>query len=472
MGAGLHILGAMKIKSLAHDGLQWHPCDIELTLLPGLPTLQILGPVSRRLKEAAPRLRSALVHQGFSWPRAKQLIINVRSPVPADTEVELAIAAAILFETAQVQWPAERMDWLFFGHLSLNGEVLFPEIGWHLDEPSFAATMVSGGDGFGWLIKDLKGLGTPGFAPRRRLEFRRPDFPDWRFSTPAADLLAVIAAGEHSALLAGPAGTGKTTMAEAIHLLLPEPRLRKSSNYTFQEADREWRPKIAPHHTTSALALLGGGTPPRPGEISRADGGILFLDEYLEFPTRVQESLREPVERGLIRLARSSHVRSFPAQFQLVAATNLCPCGKLTPERGGNQCQISLARCKTKVQRLSGPMLDRFEIVAYSHKWSGPKVSGLKDILEKVERATAQRLNRGQELPNSLVPVPEVERTLTSVARLSVSSFESERRRQALLRVARTVADLQGTDQILPEQISHAEAVAIYPHLEMGRIFA
>ncbi len=461
----------MKINSLAHDGVQWHPCTIELTLLPGLPTLQILGPVSRRLKEAGPRLKSALVHQGFTWPRTKQLIINIRSPAAADTEVELAIAAAILFETGQVKWPKDRSDWLFFGYLGLDGSVLFPEIGWHLDEASFAATMVSGADGFGWVVKNLEGLKAPVFAERKCVELRRPEFPSWRFCEAAADLLAVVATGEHSVLLAGPAGTGKTTIADSLHLLMPEPRVKKASNYTFQDADRQWRPKVAPHHTTSPLAILGGGTPPRPGEISRADGGMLFLDEYLEFPPRVQESLREPVERGQIRLARSSRVRTFPAQFQLVAATNLCPCGKLTPERTYS-CQVSVGRCKTNVQRLSGPMLDRFEIVAYSNRWKGPKEASLADILLKTEKATEFRLKRGQTLPNSLVPLHEIEKTLTATSRLCIPGADSERRRQAVVRIARTVADLQGITQVLPEHISQGEIAAIHSHLEMGRIFA
>ena len=242
-------------------------------------------------------------------------------------------------------------------------------------------------------------------------QLQAPEIPDISFSKPASDILKICSAGEHPLLLCGSAGSGKSTLAEHIYYLLSEPRQRAfEQSEQILNLSQKWRAFITPHHTTSPLSMIGGGSPLFLGEISKAHGGLLLLDEYLEFHPKVQEALREPLEKGEIRLVRRGQCMVFPSQFLLVATSNLCPCGDYEPNKA-IQCAYSLRRCQSHLDRLSGPMMDRFDLLVFSKDWKGDKTAALKSLKPEVEKAQEFRLkNRKQEYPNSHLELKELEK--------------------------------------------------------------
>lgn len=469
----------MRTYSLDFHHHRIHDVTVDLTLVPGLPSLQLIGDISQKLKECAPKLKAALLNQGFTWPRTRQVVVDVRSPQgPAGRSVELAILAALLRSTGQIP-TNEEPETRFVGELSLDGAVSTPAwLNAHILEMDLSLVL-SGPESGCRFVTYLQELVAPTAALNFASEFpwERPRQSELSFSTKVARMMSVVAAGEHHSLFAGPPGSGKTTLVSAIHRLLEdlEPKRRQEIRRAHLLAGDDppiWRPLVSPHHSSSALALLGGSMPPQPGELSRAHGGLLFLDEYLQFNTRVQEALREPLERGAIRLARGPMATVFPCDFLLIAATNLCPCGHLTPARQ-RACPMSLWRCRSHADRLSGPMLDRFQLMSFSHQWKGPREVSVNEILSRVQLALATRTKRGQSLPNGKVSIHDLQRDWPMSVDAGWPQWEgSERRREALLRVARTCADLDGSKDIGFEHISQAMELAVNPYLELTHLFA
>lgn len=211
-----------------------------------------------------------------------------------------------------------------------------------------------------------------------------------------------------------------------------------------------------PHHTTPVIAMLGGAVPISAGEVTRAHGGILLLDELLEFPQQVLEGLREPIESGFITVSRRGASHKLPAKFQLVATTNLCPCGSFVPGKPTG-CRFSLRKCKSTVERLSGPLLDRFDVLAFSHNWSGEKSVSIEEVFNDVDRAVEFQRQHKRPPARSLEAKdlnsdlhPDVQ--LTGLLGKSLSL----RRQRSLLRVARSLADLESKPQIDFKHIQEA----------------
>ncbi len=407
--------------------------------------------------------------------------------------LDLALAAAYLWQTGQIpEIPSRAVDSKVFlyGELTLDGQVTMPE---DLDllESMPARDLLITGDGNSaharGVVRDLQSL--------RNIEWREGEFTPPEFDIDrrmdhlslckaAAETLAVTATGEHNLFIAGPAGSGKTTFARALHTCLRAPtiaewrRIEKIEKINTRrgylgETGSRGRPLVAPHHSASEIAILGGGVPPHPGEITRAQHGLLLLDEFLEFSPSVVESLREPIERHEITVLRSGARVTFPADFLLMATTNLCPCGDFVPGQP-YKCSYSQTRCRSYYQRMTGPFLDRFETICFTHKWTHKQDEEVAQVRERVRAAQCfARESRGQLIVNSRLELEALEAMVPAfVLRNLLPEIPSSRRRRlALLRVARTIADLAGTPAIIADHIHMAAQWTIRPFHDFRQAF-
>ena len=276
--------------------------------------------------------------------------------------------------------------------------------------------------------------------------------------------MKLSALGEHSLLLCGEAGSGKTTLVESLYYLLkaPEESLWKESRSFWKENEELfWRPCLSPHHTTSPQSMIGGGNSLFPGEISKAHGGQLIMDEYLEFHPKVQEALREPLEKGKIRLVKNGRSVLFPSEFLLTATTNLCPCGDYVPGHPVN-CSYSLKKCQSHLDRLSGPMLDRFDLLAFSRQWKGERKISIKKLHEQIETAREfVSKTRNQKKVNGRLNLQELEDMIKRKEVLQFPQTHSHRRKRSLLRVARTFADLEYQEIINEKHLEKAYTLGV-----------
>jgi magnesium chelatase family protein len=479
----------MKLKSLVRENSALVPVEVEVTLLPGLPTIQFLGLPDQIIKESIHRIKSAIRQQGFDFPKAQQVFVNIRPNhlKKSSRGMELAVAAGILWETGQIPFPVQTENFYIYGELGLSGEVFEPEDLASDFEAKEGSQVLTGALSSVCcpfarrVVQELKNLPQPQFhAPEMSsITLQRPETGlDLFFSESHALILSLAALGGHSLLLAGPSGSGKSTIAKTLASLLGEPRPEeileiKKINKDLLDEGNLWRPVINPHHTTTPLAVIGGGVPLRPGEMSRAHRGILILDELLEFDVKVQESLREPMEEGSLRLSRGTKAIRYPAMAQVIATTNLCPCGDFTPGCRVT-CRFSVYKCKSYSQRLSGPLVDRFEILYFTEKTKrndDTKVSG-QAILEKLEasREWLRSQKRGL-LPNSRRPMQDIEAEVDRFffKHLMNKELGSERRYQATLRVARTLADLDRVEIVQGPHIEEALRITWFPFERLKR---
>lgn len=497
----------MRIFSFVRKGLELVPIEVELNLLPGLNQLQIMGLPDTAIRESGLRIKSALKSQGFKWPSGQQILVNLRPSHWRKTSrgLELAIACAYLWKSGQVRLPAgfdkSTPDLFVYGELGLDGKVYAPGDLDSLFEHSKEIPIFTGQypQGLPWslfVMNHLRDLASPQRIEPLEVQdvlFENAPLPDLEFPFQAARLLKIVALGEHATLIAGPAGSGKTTLARALHALLgPAPvQLRSEMNRVkrwFNDPSRH-RPFVSPHHSVSPSSMIGGGFPVFPGEITRAHGGLLLLDEFLEFPAQVKESLREPLESGEIVISRRGQNQCLPARFLLLATTNLCHCGRLVPDRKTN-CRFSLARCRSYLERMSGPMLDRFDVLAFSGNWTKQvkrkalpmQNETMTSIFAHVQKAREFQVKTWGEhkKSDSILEVngrldgEKIAQTLPSFVRenLLPEMGDSRRRMRALMRVARTLADLDESREIKLPHLNEAAQWAWQSFENLNQIFA
>ena len=486
------------VRSRALVGLQAPEVRVEVHLGNGLPAFHIVGLPQTSVRESADRVRAALLHCGFDFPNRRLTVNLAPADLPKDSgRFDLPIAVGILAASGQV--PAESLEGLeFVGELSLTGEIrpirgaLAMAMAVCATDPRGRLVLPATCRAEAALVTGIRALAATdlvgvcahlrGEVPMERIDHAvpasdrapAPDFSDVKGQHVAKRALEVAAAGGHSVLMVGSPGAGKTMLAQRFVGLLPALAddealacaMVQSIAARFDAADWGRRPFRSPHHTASGVALVGGGNPPRPGEVSLAHHGVLFLDELPEFRGTVLEALREPLEAGEITISRAARQATFPARFQLVAAMNPCPCGYAGSRL--RECACSADRIARYQRTLSGPLLDRIDLrievePVPPEDLERPAASDpADDAPARVARARDLQLRR-QGRVNAQLPPREIDaHCRASPAALALLRHAagrlgwSARAYHRILRVARTVADLADSDTIDEAQLAEA----------------
>lgn len=495
-----------KINSSAIFGLDGIQIEAEVDINPGLAAITVVGLPDAAVQESKERIKSAIKNSGFKFPHSR-ITINL---APADIKKEgpaydLPIALGVMASSGQLL-KADLKDSLFAGELALNGAVR--HISGVLPMAMFAAShgfkklyiprvnaleasLISGVDimpveNFGQLIGHLTGKTkiTPykskGFFADKKAAPMECDMAFIKGQEHVKRALEIAASGAHNIIMSGPPGSGKTLLARSIGSIMPPMSegeiievtkiysiagVLSASNPFISE-----RPFRSPHHSASTIALVGGGQFPKPGEISLAHRGVLFLDELPEFPRLLLESLRQPLEDGIVNIARAQGALSFPAKFSLIASMNPCPCGYF-----GNpyhECKCSLNQINKYQKKISGPLLDRIDLFIEVPEVKHESLTG--DALGESSEKIRQRVIAAREIqnkrfaglaiktnsemtPEMLKKLCRLEEKAAEILNQALGQFHlSARSYHRLIKIGRTIADLAASEDIRAEHIAEA----------------